>query len=397
MSDSPKPKFFTLGFISGGLTNLSSALAVSINTLLVAFGASAFNIGLISSLHFVGQIFSQFYGLKFLNLFKSRKYSQVLSMIPDTLPHLIFAVIAFTQFKYWFVAVALAVFLSGLAGRGSYLCWFSWMDSIVPNKFKNYFFSVRSLVGNVSGIAGFLVAFFVLKFSPPTLLLLSVLYLSSFMVSNLEMGTYLFYPDSARERLIKNNILARMKKTLSDKGFIWFISWFNIVNCVLIGNLLYMEYFMIKVLELSYYFIPLSFIVITASSALAFYLLRNYYENRSFGAKSWQLGILTLASSLIWQGADSLFFLFLALFITGFAVGALSLVEKVELIKCAGEGDKEAYFAFFYFIYPIIAALFIFLLSYTQKLNFNYHLVYLITLFLGIISFALRKKISISE
>jgi len=104
------------------------------------------------------------------------------------------------------------------------------------------------------------------------------------------------------------------------------------------------------------------------------------------------LGILALISSLIWQGANNLFILFLALFITGFTVGALNLVEKVELIKHAGDGDKEAHFAFFYFIYPLIAALFIFLLSYTQKLNFNYHLVFLITFTLSLISFVFRKK-----
>lgn len=76
-----KPSYFRFAFFSSASGKFGGALSVSINTLLVAFGASAFQIGLVNSLKTVGETFSQFVGLWYLNLFSSRKKSEVVSMI----------------------------------------------------------------------------------------------------------------------------------------------------------------------------------------------------------------------------------------------------------------------------------------------------------------------------
>ena len=152
------PSYFKYGFLSSISGKLSQALSVSVNTLLVAFGASAFQIGIINALKTTGEIFSQFVGLWYLNLFKSRRKSEIVSMVVIGLPVLLLAIIAAIQTKYWFVIISVAIFISGISGKASYLCWYSWMGSIVPQRFNNYFFGTRCFFGQIGKIIGFIIA-----------------------------------------------------------------------------------------------------------------------------------------------------------------------------------------------------------------------------------------------
>jgi len=208
-----KPKFFKHGFTSSLTGKFGEALSVSTNTLLVALGATAFQIGFINALNTLGKTFSQFLGLWYLNLFSSRRKSEIVAMIIIGLPTLVLAFIAFSQAKYWFTIIATLMFFKGLAGQASYLCWYSWMSYIIPKKLRNYFFGTRNFFGQIGKIVGFIVAFFVLKLDYPVLILLGILYIGNYIFYSIgETSMYFFHPDAKRKVIAKNHIIQRMKK-----------------------------------------------------------------------------------------------------------------------------------------------------------------------------------------
>ena len=388
-----KPKYFKYGFLSSLTGKFGESLSISINTLLVALGATAFQIGFISALNTLGKTFSQFLGLWYLNLFSSRKKSEIVAMIIIGLPTIILIFISFTQAKYWFTIIAIIMFLEGLAGQASYLCWYSWMSSIVPIKFRNYFFATRSLFGEMGRITGFIIAFFVLNLEYPILILLGFLYMGRYVFSSIgETSMYFFHPDAKRKVLVKNHILQRMKKTLHDKKFTNFMYWFTLLNSVLILNILYLEYFMINELKLSYLWIPISFLILSLSSAASFYSLRNYFENISYRNKRLVINILILFSCLIWLFIGSTTSLILALSVAGFSIGALTLSEKVDLISLSKKQDKEAHYAVFKFVSSLLITILTLALSLLQLSAFNFSLVFYFTITLTLIGFMFLKN-----
>jgi len=386
-----KPPYFKFAFLSSGSGKFGEALYVSINTLLVAFGASAFQIGLINALQTIGQIFSQFIGLWYLNLFSSRKKSEIASMIIIGFPVLLLAVVALSQTKYWFALIAGAVFFAGLMGKASYLCWYAWMGSIVPQKFRDYFFGTRSFFGQIGKILGFVIAFFVLKLNYPVLILLAMLYFASYIFHNVETGTYFLHPNSDRKILSKNHIFKRMKNTLKNKKFTNYLYWFILLNAILIANILYIEFFMINQLKLAYSWIPISFVLIALSSATSFYSLRNYFPTISYSKKRLIIGSLILLSSIFWLFTNSIPLLIISLFLTGFSFGSLTLSEKVDLISICTE-DKEAHYAVFNFAHPLFTTFLILFLNMFQIFQFNFSFVFYITIPLTLVSFLFLRK-----
>lgn len=387
-----KPNFFKFAFLSSSTGKFGEALAVSINTLMVALGATAFQIGLVNALKTLGQTFSQFIGLWFLNLFKSRKKAEIISMFIEGLPILFLAFVALTQTKYWFVIIAIIIFYSGLTGKASYLCWYSWMSPIVPKKFRDYFFGTRSFFGQVGKIVGFIIAFFVLQLNYPILILLAILFFASYVFHNVEVGTYFFHPNSKRKVLTKNHIIQRMKSTLKNKKFTNYLIWFVLLNGVLIANVLYLEFFMINKLNLNYSWIPISFILIALSSATAYYILRNYFPNISYSRKRLIIGVLVLVSCIFWLLTNSITLLIISLFVAGFSLGALTLSSKVDLINHSVKRDEEAHYAVFNFTHPLFSSFLIIFLNMFQVSQFNYSFVFYVTIPLTLISFALIKN-----
>lgn len=386
-----KPTYFKFAFLSSISGKFAEALYVSTNTLLIAFGASAFQIGLINALRIIGQVFSQFIGLWYLNLFSSRRKSEIVSMIIIGLPVLLLAIVALIQAKYWLVIIAGTVFFEGLTGKASYLCWYTWMGAIVPKKFRDYFFGTRSFFGQIGNILGFVIAFFVLKLNYPVLILLSILYFVSYVFHNVETGTYFLHPNSTRKILSKNHIFKRMKSTLKNKKFTNYLYWFILLNAILIANVLYLEFFMINQLKLAYSWIPISFILIALSSAASFYSLRNYFPTISYSRKRLIISSLILLSCIFWLFTNSISLLIVSLFLAGFSLGSLTLSEKVDLISICKE-DKEAHYAVFNFVHPLFTALLILFLNMFQIFQFNFSFVFYITIPLALVSFLFLKK-----
>jgi len=347
---------------------------------------------MVNALRTIGQIFSQFVGLWFLNLFSSRRKAEIVSMVIEGLPILVLGIVAATQTKYWFVIIAGLIFYSGLTGKASYLCWYSYMGSIVPQKFRDYFFGTRSFFGQIGKIVGFVIAFFVLKLNYPILILLAILYFASYVFHNVETSTYFLHPDSDRKMIIKNHIIQRMKNTLKNKKFVNFLCWFILLNGTLIANILYLEFFIIKGLNLVYSWIPISFIVIAFSSAVSFYILRNYFPKITYSKKRFIISILVLLSCIFWLFANSVPFLIMSLFLAGFSLGALALSEKVDLIHHSLKKDEEAHYAVFNFIHPLFTTILILFLNMFQIFKFNFSIVFYITIPLTLISFLFLKN-----
>jgi len=387
-----KPAYFKFAFLSSSSGKFGGALYVSINTLLVALGASAFQVGLVNLLQTIGETFSQFVGLWYINLFSSRRKSEILSMIIIGLPVLLLAIVAFIQMKYWFVVISGIAFFSGLSGKASYLCWYSWMGSIVPQKLRNYFFGTRSFFGQIGQVTGFIIAFFVLKLNFPILILLGFLYFFSYVFNMIETGTYFLHPDSGRQIIVKNHIIHRMSKVLKDRDFLNFLCWFTLLSGALIANILYLEFFMINVLKLAYSWIPISFVLLALSSAASFYSLRNYFSIISYSKKRLIISILVLLSCIFWLFANSVLFFALSLFLAGFSSGALTLSEKVDLINHSTINDKEANYAVFNFAYPLFSSVLILFLSMFQIFKFNFHITFYITIALTFFSLVFIKK-----
>lgn len=387
-----KPSYFKFAFLSSTSGKFGEALSVSINTLLVALGASAFQIGLVNALKTIGQTFSQFVGLWFLNLFSSRRKAEIVSMVIEGLPVLLLGIVAATQTKYWFAIIAAVIFYSGLTGKASYLCWYSWMGSIVPQKFRDYFFGTRSFFGQTGKIAGFIIAFFVLKLNYPILILLAILYFASYIFHNIETGTYFLHPDSNRKVIIKNHIIQRMKTTPKNRKFVNYLCWFILLNATLIANILYLEFFMINGLKLAYSWIPISFILLALSSAASFYSLRNYFPNISYSKKRFIISALVLLSCIFWLLTNTVPFLVISLFLAGFSLGALTLSEKVDLINHSGKKDEEAHYAVFNFVHPLFAAILILFLNMFQIFQFHFSIVFYVTIPLTLVSFLFLKK-----
>lgn len=393
-----KPSYFKFAFFSSGSGKFGQALSVSINTLLVALGASAFQIGIINALNTIGKTFSQFVGLWYLNLFSSRRKSEIVSMIIIGLPTLLLGFVAVLQTKYWFALIAGIIFFSGLFGKASYLCWYSWMGSIVPQNFRDHFFGTRSFFGQIGKIAGFVVAFFVLKLNYSILILIAILYFASYTFRNIETGAYFLHPDAKRKVITKNHIIQRMKGVLKNKRFVNYLCWFALLNATLIANILYLEFFMINGLNLAYSWIPVSFILITLSSAFSFYILRNYFPNISYSKKRFIISILVLLSCIFWLLTNSVSFLIPSLFLAGFSLGALTLSEKVDVINHSVKKDEEAHYAVFNFTHPLFTTIIILSLSMFQIFQFNFSIVFYITIALTLISFIflkINKKIAI--
>lgn len=387
-----KPTFFKYGFLSSLLGKFGESLYL-MNAFLIALGASAFQIGIINGLHTFGMILSQIVGLWYVNLFTSRRKSEIVAMLIIKIPTLIFIWISFTQTHYWFWIIAGAYFFKGMGGQASYLCWFSWMSKIVPKQFRDYFFGTRNVFGQVGKITGFVLVYFVLKLDYPVVSLLGILFIGSYIFYSLgETAMYFFHPDSKRTVMTKNHIFKRMKNRFKDKEFLNFLFWFTILNGVLTVNILYLEYFMIHTLNLAYYWIPLSFIVLAISSAISFYNLRNYFPRITYKKKRFIINSLILISTTSWIFLHNIYFLITSLFFAGFSLGALTLSEKVDLISKAKSNDKEAYYAVFRFMSPLLITILIFSLNFFQFFQFNFYLVFYVTIPLTLLSFLFLKN-----
>ncbi len=305
---------------------------------------------------------------------------------------MVLAIVALLQTKYWFAIVAGTVFFLGLSGKASYLCWYSWMGSIVPKKFRDYFFGTRSFFGQIGKIAGFIIVFFVLKLNYPILILLAILYFASYVFHNIETGIYFLHPNSDRKVIVKNHIFQRMKKAFKNNKFVNYFWWFALLNATLIANILYLEFFMINELKLTYSWIPISFILLALSSAASFYSLRNYFPNISYSKKRYVISSLVLMSCIFWILTNSVPFLMVSLFLAGFSLGALTLSEKVDLINNSVGKDEEAHYAVFNFIHPLFATIIILSLNMFQIFQFNFSVVFYITISLTLVSFLFLKN-----
>lgn len=347
----------------------------------MAFGASTFQIGMVNSLKFFGQLFSQFFGLYYLNFFKSKKKAQIFAMFLSGWTMVALGIVAIFDISHWFLIVATVVFMSGFLGRSSYLCWFSWMSSIAPVGQRNYFFGTRKYFAKIFGIVGFLIAFFVLKLDYPILILLGVLYFAAYFFDLLEIGTYVFHLDRKREVLTENHIFKRMKAPLLDSCFTSFLTWFNLLDVALLLNVLYLEYFMINSLELSYYWVPISLIIFSLSVAAASYFFRNIFSEMKYKEKAIFSSALILISSFVWLFANSLALLLIVLVLTGFSRGVLDLVDRVEKISFSQNKDDEAYYAFSNFFQTMVAALFMAFVGFFQKIGFDISFVFYVTMF----------------
>jgi len=388
-----KPKFFKYWFLSSFSGKFGESLYL-MNAFLIALWASAFQIGIINGLYTFWMILSQFVGLWYINLFSSRKKSEIIAMLIIKIPTLVFIYIAFSQTQNWFYLIAWAYFFKGMWWQASYLCWFAWMSKIVPKKFRNYFFGTRNLFGQIWKILWYLLVYFVLKIDYPILNLLGFLFIGSYIFYSLwETWMYFLHPDSKREILVKNDIFKRMKKCFRDKNFLNFLFWFTLLNWVLTVNILYLEYFMIHTLNLKYYWIPISFIILSFSSAISFYNLRYYFEKINYNKKRLIINNLILLSSISWIFVYNIYFLIISLFIAGFSLWALTLSEKVDLISKAKSNDKESYYAVFRFMSPLLITILIFSLNFFQFFQFNFYLVFYITIPLTLFSFLFLKRI----
>lgn len=385
--EQPVPKFFKYAYMAGGLTKLSSALSVSINTLLVALGATPFQISTANSLKWLGKVLSQFFALHFLNGFASHRKALMVALSIELLGTLCFAIIAFTQPAYWFLLILALMFITGILGHTSFLAYYGWMGEIVPSKLKDVFFANRSITGEFAYVAGFFVASYVLELEMPILILLTGLYIAGYIVRNLEVLSYILHPDVIRRTLPKNNIIRRMRSALRDRSFMIFSGWYNLVNIAAILNILFLEFFIIHILELPFSWIPLSLIFIAIGGILGLSLFKYLFPKFHRKRKLLFMSVLVLLSSIIWLFVEHQAILVIALMLAGAIARGIHLTQRVEVINYAENKDEEAYYAAFNTIEYTLGAIATFTIGTLQASVFNFNLVFFVTIPLVCLSF----------
>ncbi len=391
------PKFFKWAYVAGGFTQFSSALSVSTNTLLVALGANPFQISIANSAKLLGQIFSQVFGLKFVNLFTSHRRSMMWALSLELIIKLGLAVVAFTVPVNWFLITTAILFLLGLTAYTVFLNYYSWMGEIVPANLKDRFFANRSLVGQVLLIIGFFISSWVFKIDKPILFLLGTLYVAYYFARNVEVFSYLFHPDAVRQTLIKNNILERMRQPFKNGAFMSFTGWYNLVNTASILNLLFLEFFIIHILKLPFYWIPLSFVLMALGSIAGLTVMRIIFPQINRKEKLILVSLLVLISSIAWLLSKNVMVLGLALLLAGWIDSAITLVQRVEVINYSENKDKEGYYAAFNTTEYIISAIAVLALGLVQKSVFSFNLIFFITIPLSLIALVLTRIIKLSD
>lgn len=389
------PKFFKWAYVAGGFTQFSSALSVSTNTLLVALGATPFQISIANSAKLLGQVFSQVFGLEFVNKFTSHKRSMMWSLSIELIVKLGLAVVAFTAPVHWFLIVTPILFVLGILAYTAFLNYYSWMGEIVPDRLKDRFFANRSITGQVLLIAGLLISSWVLDLDKPTLFLLGVLYVTYYFVRNVEVFSYLFHPDAVRKVLIKNHILERMRQPFKNRKFMSFTGWYNIVNTAAILNLLFLEFFIIHILNLGFFWIPLSFVLMAAGSILSLTVFRAVFPGMTRERKLALVSLLVLVSSACWLLSHTPFMLVAALLLAGTIDSAITLAQRVEVINYAAGQDKEGYYAAFNTTEYIVSALAVLAIGFLQKSAFSFNLIFFITIPLALLSLLFVKNVQL--
>jgi hypothetical protein len=224
------------------------------------------------------------------------------------------------------------------------------------------------------------------------LFLLGTLYVAYYFARNIEVFSYLFHPDASRKVLIKNHILERMRQPLAHRAFMWFTAWYIIVNGVTALNVLFLEYFIIRVLHLPFFWIPLSFVLMAAGSIAGLAVLKSFFPDITRQQKLILVSFLTVISSAVWLFVGIHGVLIAALLIAGFVNSAVTLSQRVEVINYADGKDKEGYYATFNTAEYVVSAVALLAIGLLQSAAFNFSLIFMVTTPLALVSLVCIRR-----
>lgn len=156
--------------IDGSLSTVFSNITggVLLSSFLLDLGANSFEIGMLASLPMIANLLQPI-GALLSNRAKSRHDYGIWTFLPSRLLWLVLLVgIVFQGKNLDFSAqlVYLTLILVGvsnvLASLGS-ASWMSWLATIVPQKLRGRYYSIRSIVSNLTGLLGLPIASFVVS------------------------------------------------------------------------------------------------------------------------------------------------------------------------------------------------------------------------------------------
>lgn len=156
--------------IDGGLSTVFSNITggVLLSSFLIDLGASPFEIGMVSSLPMLANLLQPL-GALLSNRSHSRHDYGIRTFLPARLLWLILLIGiilggANTNHSQTLVYLTLTLVITSniLAAMGS-ASWMSWLAALVPAKLRGRYYSVRSIVSNVTGLLCLLIASFIVS------------------------------------------------------------------------------------------------------------------------------------------------------------------------------------------------------------------------------------------
>jgi hypothetical protein len=156
--------------IDGSLSTVFSNITggVLLSSFLLDLGASPFQIGMVASLPMLANLLQPL-GALFSNLSHSRHDYGLWTFLPSRLLWLILLIgIIFrnvnpnTSDKLVYLALILVMTSSILAALGS-ASWMSWLAALVPSKLRGRYYSIRSIVSNITGLFCVPIASFIIS------------------------------------------------------------------------------------------------------------------------------------------------------------------------------------------------------------------------------------------
>ena len=156
--------------IDGGLSTVFSNITggVLLSSFLLDLGANPFQIGMVASLPMLANLLQPL-GALFSNLSNSRQDYGLWTFLPSRLLWLILLIgIIFrnvnpnTSDQLVYLALILVITSSILAALGS-ASWMSWLAALVPSKVRGRYYSIRSIVSNITGLFCVPIASFIIS------------------------------------------------------------------------------------------------------------------------------------------------------------------------------------------------------------------------------------------
>jgi len=155
--------------IDGGLSTIFSNITggVLLSSFLIDLGASPFEIGMVASLPMLANLLQPF-GALLSNRSHSRHDYGIWTFLPSRLLWLVLLVGIIlngtnTNFSRDLVYLTLTLVITSniLAAMGS-ASWMSWLAALVPAKLRGRYYSVRSIVSNITGLLCLPIASFII-------------------------------------------------------------------------------------------------------------------------------------------------------------------------------------------------------------------------------------------